>query len=215
MSNAEVALTVKTPSIILRSDVSAILPEIAAIEETDSCYLLSVLFREDIDPHILIDRSAIRTHGDADNFFIRLLQERGIPTAIFFNKMDLPGADRKGLLQQLTDTLGEGFADWYGDPAERAEAAAVLDEEVLERYLREGSLLDSDFCRLFRRGTFHPCCFGSALQGEGIDELLGMLGKLLDDQTADIIPADACGEKAERKSAEESFGAYCYKVLYN
>ena len=148
-------------------------------------------------------------------YLFRLLQERGIPTAIFFNKMDLPGADRKGLLQQLTDTLGEGFADWYGDPAERAEAAAVLDEEVLERYLREGSLLDSDFCRLFRRGTFHPCCFGSALQGEGIDELLGMLGKLLDDQTADIIPADACGEKAERKSAEESFGAYCYKVLYD
>lgn len=58
-----------------------------------------------------------------------LLEERGIPTFIFVNKMDLVSADRARVLAQLQDRLSAGCIDVDGmdDPAV-VETMAMTDE---------------------------------------------------------------------------------------
>ena len=49
-----------------------------------------------------------------------LLRQRRIPTFLFINKMDLPGADRAALLDELHAQLSDGCIDFSGDPDEHA-----------------------------------------------------------------------------------------------
>ena len=61
----------------------------------------------------------------------RLLRRYQIPTFLFINKMDLPGTDRKALLEQLTRRLGDGFVD-FGDAQDvLLENIALCDEDLL------------------------------------------------------------------------------------
>ncbi len=90
----------------------------------------------------------------------KLLRDRNIPTALFINKMDLPGADREGILSELTKALGDGFFD----PARfDSEALALCDEELLEEHLERGELSDKALDRAFspmlvRRGAEASGC---------------------------------------------------------
>ncbi len=102
----------------------------------------------------------------------RLLRERGIPTLVFINKMDLPGADRDKVLSELASVLGDGF---FVPGEEDPEALALCDEELLEETLENGALSGGAIDRAFRRGNVYPCRFGAALRLEGVAELLGDL----------------------------------------
>ena len=42
----------------------------------------------------------------------RLLRDYGVPTLLFVNKMDLPGADREAVLSELRRRLDEGCVDF-------------------------------------------------------------------------------------------------------
>ena len=100
----------------------------------------------------------------------QLLERYGVPGFLFFNKMDLPGADREEVLSQLRRRLSPGCVDFGSAALE--EDAAVCDEGVLERYLETGRLERNDLVEMIRRRQVFPCFFGSALKLEGVDALL-------------------------------------------
>ncbi|MBQ2329792.1 MAG: TetM/TetW/TetO/TetS family tetracycline resistance ribosomal protection protein, partial [Oscillospiraceae bacterium] len=100
-----------------------------------------------------------------------VLRRFDVPTVIFVNKMDLPGADRAKILRALSEGLSPACADFGEDIY---EAAAMADEEAMEKYLA-GKLTDSDVARLVGERRLFPVAFGSALHGEGVDKLLRIL----------------------------------------
>ncbi len=102
----------------------------------------------------------------------KLLRERDIPTLLFINKMDLPGADRARILSDLRFRLGDGVFE-PGDVD--SESLALCDEELLEEHLERGGLSDAALDGAFRRGHIYPCCFGAALKLEGVEEFLTLL----------------------------------------
>ena len=100
-----------------------------------------------------------------------VLRRFDVPTVIFVNKMDLPGADRAKIMRTLSEGLSPACADFGEDIY---EAAAMADEEAMEKYLA-GKLTDSDVARLVGERRLFPVAFGSALHGEGVDKLLRIL----------------------------------------
>ena len=77
----------------------------------------------------------------------RLLTRQGIPTFLFINKMDLDGADRNALLQELKSRLDSGCVDFTSTDT-MAEELAVCDEGLLEQYLETGMVDDSQIAQL-------------------------------------------------------------------
>ena len=122
----------------------------------------------------------------------KLLRRRNIPTLLFLNKMDLPGADRAGLLALLNRELGDGFFDFERpDP----ENLAMCDESLMEEYLETGSLREPSIAAAIARCSLFPCWFGAALKLEGVEEFLHGL--------------ERCAPSAP---AGESFGAKVFKI---
>ena len=90
----------------------------------------------------------------------RLLTRQGIPTFLFINKMDLDGADRNALLQELKSRLDSGCVDFTSTDT-MAEELAVCDEGLLEQYLETGMVDDSQIAQLVAERKAFPCYFGS------------------------------------------------------
>ena len=125
----------------------------------------------------------------------KLLMKYEVPVFIFVNKMDLTGADREHVLDGLRKKLSPFCTDFSGDIS---EAAAVCSEELMEKYLSEGELSDSDIARAVSERQLFPCMFGSALKMDGVDTFLGILDRFT----------------VEPKRREE-FGAKVYKISYD
>ena len=102
----------------------------------------------------------------------KLLERYGVPTFLFVNKMDLNGADRSALLEQLQSRLDGGCVDFDADRAARDEAIAMCDEEAMEAFLEDGSVPEETVCRLVAQRKVFPCWFGAALKLEGVEEFL-------------------------------------------
>ncbi len=98
----------------------------------------------------------------------RLLKRYGVPTFIFVTKMDLPDVDRAALMAELKKRLSGGCVDLCAE--NRDEEIAVLDEQLLERYLEEGTVEEGAITRLVRQRMLYPCYFGSGLKLEGVEE---------------------------------------------
>ncbi len=105
----------------------------------------------------------------------KLLERYNIPTFVFVNKMDLAGADRGAVLDQLQRQLSSGCVDFSAEAAQRDEATALCDEEAMEAFLEEGCLADERLTDLIARRRVFPCWFGSALKLEGVAEFLAGL----------------------------------------
>ncbi len=103
----------------------------------------------------------------------RLLDRYRVPTFIFVNKMDLPGADREGLMAELKKRLSPGCADFFG--TDWMEQAATESEEALDAFLSEGKVPSALARPLITERKLFPCLFGSALRLEGIETLLNTL----------------------------------------
>ena len=101
----------------------------------------------------------------------KLLERYQVPVFLFINKMDLAGADRAALLEQLKGQLDEGCADFADKPG-LYEQAALCDEGLLEDYLETGSVPGAALTALIARRKLFPCWFGSALKLEGVAEFL-------------------------------------------
>ncbi len=125
----------------------------------------------------------------------RLLEHYAVPTFLFVNKMDLPGADRGRLLRQLQEQLSPGCQDFGLSRPEIEENAAMLDEGLLENYLESGTVTPGNLRGLIAGRRLFPCCFGAALKLDGVAALLDLLDEL-----------------APEPPAGPDFGARVYKI---
>ena len=125
----------------------------------------------------------------------KLLEQYHVPTFLFINKMDLPGAEKEALLQQLQTRLSPGCLDFTASRGEIDEQAALCDEALLESYLESGCVTDGNLKGLIAARRIFPCCFGAALKREGIGKFLEIL--------------DTFAPQATQTS---DFGAMVYKI---
>ncbi len=105
----------------------------------------------------------------------RLLRSYGIPTFIFVTKMDLAGANRARVLEDIQTHLGDKcmVLGASSDP----EELAMLDEELLDRYMDSGEVTEGDIARLVAKRVLVPVYFGSGLRHEGIEAFLDALDR--------------------------------------
>ncbi|OIV38065.1 GTP-binding protein [Mangrovactinospora gilvigrisea] len=120
---------------------------------------------------------------------MRTLRRMRLPTLLFANKTDRPGARRDGLIADIRRLLVPHPAP-LDDPAALAEALAEHDEALLadlvEGRTPEPARLAKLLAEQTAAGLVHPLCFGSALTGDGIPRLL--------DAVAELLPAAAPGD---------------------
>lgn len=120
----------------------------------------------------------------------QLLRRYHVPTFLFLNKMDLPGADKPWLLADAKANLSEFCADMSD-----IESIALTSEPLLEQYLSQNRLDDALIAEAIRQERLFPCYFGSALKLEGVDQLLEALERFV---APAVYPPD--------------FGARVYKI---
>lgn len=105
-----------------------------------------------------------------------LLARYRVPTFVFVNKMDLPGADRAVRLRELRGRFGDGCVDFGPDAeADRAEALAMASETLMAEVLADGAPREADVITAIARREVFPCLFGAALRLDGVDDLLAAL----------------------------------------
>lgn len=107
----------------------------------------------------------------------QLLARRHIPTFLFINKMDLPGADRAVLMADLQTQLSDGCIDFSDTPDALYEALATTDEDLLDRYLSGEMPTDAQIAGLIEARRVFPCFFGAALPLDGVQEFLDGLAR--------------------------------------
>ena len=123
-----------------------------------------------LDCAILVVSAADGVQGHTETLW-QLLEEAGVPVFLFVNKMDQPNEGKAAILKQLEGRLGHGFVD-MADPDARGEGAALCSEELMERYLSGEEFTQEELAALVVQRQLFPVYFGSALQVEGVEELL-------------------------------------------
>ena len=122
----------------------------------------------------------------------KLLQKYEIPVFLFVNKMDLEGADRAQILEELQSSLSAGCLD-FEDLEE--EQAAMCEEGLLEEYLETGHISVPSMRNSISNRKIFPCYFGSALRMSGVEGFL-----------------DGIVQFTEKPSYSQQFGARIYKI---
>ena len=122
-----------------------------------------------------------------------LLQRYNVPTFIFINKMDLPGADRHKLMNTLQAKLDSSCLDV--EAPDFSEQAAMCDEALLDQFLENGTVTAPQLAQLVSHRKLFPCIFGAALHLQGVELLLDVIDRF-----------------ATPKSYPAAFGARVYKI---
>ncbi|MDY2618566.1 MAG: translation factor GTPase family protein [Oscillospiraceae bacterium] len=104
-----------------------------------------------------------------------LLERYRVPTFLFINKMDLPGAERTEVLKDLKKRLSDACIPFDTRSAEENEELAMCSEELMGEFLESGALSDPALARAIAQRKLFPCFFGSALRLEGVDAFLEAL----------------------------------------
>lgn len=160
---------------------------------------------------------------------MRALQRLRIPTLLFVNKIDRPGAGYERVLGEISARLTTGavpmgrvfelgsraatFIPWLADDAGfRAtliDALAERDDALLAAYLEDEAAVTDTRLRdalaaQTKRAQIRPVFFGSAITGAGVDALMSGLVELLPVAVADADGPVAGGIfKIERGPAGE------------
>lgn len=124
----------------------------------------------------------------------KLLEKHEIPTVIFINKMDLSFRKREDLMHVLRENFGNGCVD-FGDGKNFFDDLSLASEKLTEAMLEKEVIEDDDIARAVVAREIFPCYFGTALETEGVEELLNGIGDYID------MP--------DRK---EGFGARIFKI---
>ena len=148
-----------------------------------------------LDLAILVVSAADGVQGHTQTLW-RLLADYGVPTFIFVNKMDQPGADQEALLADIHRHLSDSCVDFTLEEEARLDQLAMCSEEAMESYLETGEIPAQVIRQMIRDRQVFPCFFGSALKLTGIDTLLAGLGKW-------ALPGDY----------GEAFGARVFKIF--
>ena len=147
-----------------------------------------------LDYAVLVISGADGVQGHTQTLW-RLLARYEVPTFIFVNKMDQNGTDRRALMEEIRQRLGDSCIDFSEEADARNENLAMCDEKVLEAYLEKGTVTDEQVRRMITGRKVFPCFFGSALKLTGVQELLEGIAKW-----------------TEEKQYPETFGARVFKI---
>ncbi|MFD3401816.1 GTP-binding protein [Kribbella sp. NPDC058693] len=150
---------------------------------------------------------------------MRTLQRLRIPTLIFVNKLDRPGAQYDGVLRQIATKLTPaivpmGEATHLGTPEAAfkpivqedalLEVLTEQDDDLLERYVDgEPLALHEAFTAQTHQARVHPVYFGSAITGAGTEALTDGIRDLLPRARTDGSQLDGSVFKVERGPAGE------------
>ena len=136
-----------------------------------------------LDAAILVVSAPDGVQGHTEALW-RLLARYRIPVFLFINKTDLPCRPRAAIMEELTAKLSAGCMDFSAPEGEAFyEQAALVSEQALEQYLKNGILTDDQLSALIAGRELFPCFFGSALRGEGVSKLLAALKRYAPDKT--------------------------------
>lgn len=100
----------------------------------------------------------------------KLLARYRVPTFVFVNKMDLPGADAAVRLRELRGRFGDGCVDFSAVPD--PEALALCSEPLMNEVLENGEASPETVVTAIVRRQVFPVFFGAALRLDGLDGLL-------------------------------------------
>lgn len=109
----------------------------------------------------------VQSHTDT---LWKLLKRYEIPTFIFVNKMDMDGADKDAVFQNIRKKLDGDCVDFSS--GDRDEQIAMADERLLDTYLDSGMVEVEDIIEAILDRKIFPCFWGSALKLSGVQELL-------------------------------------------
>jgi ribosomal protection tetracycline resistance protein len=142
--------------------------------------------------------SAVEGVQPQTRVLMRALRRLRIPTLLFVNKLDRAGADFDRVVHDIADRLTTKVVVPGGD----IEALAEHDDELLAAYLEDHVAPEHARAALAeqsRQALVHPVLRGSAIRGEGVDELSAALGELLPSAPVDADgPLSATVFKIER-----------------
>lgn len=139
-----------------------------------------------LDYAILVVSGAEGVQGHTGTLF-KLLERYQVPVFIFVNKMDRSTRDSRDIMAELTEELAAECVEF--SPDFNIEDAAACDEILMERYLSTSQLTDGEIAAAVGRRRLFPVYFGSALHGDGIDELMTGLRRFTQEPR---YPADFC-----------------------
>ncbi|MFP3388106.1 GTP-binding protein [Brevibacillus sp. SIMBA_040] len=149
---------------------------------------------------VILVVSAVEGVQAQTKILFSVLRKMGLPTILFVNKIDRPGAQSEMVIELIREKLTpnafplcqvehagmknasivEHRFDWAVDPdfMERCiELAAAHDEQVLEAYVNGDAITEEQvketFGKQVRQANIYPVYFGSAMTGVGVSGLLG------------------------------------------
>lgn len=125
-----------------------------------------------------------------------MLLRKKIPTFVFINKIDLTGADKGRVIEELKSTFDANFVDFSDSDKESfLENAALCDEALMQEYLSDGKISDEKISDAIQSGNIYPCFCGSALKNKGVEEFF-----------------DAFLRLTKQKAPMTDFGARIFKI---
>ena len=125
-----------------------------------------------LDYAILVISATDGIQGHTETLW-RLLTRYNVPTILFINKMDAPGANTTHTLNQLKHRFHDGCIDFTTPAlADTMESIAMQSEQAMDEYLSAGTVTTATIRNMIERRELFPCFFGSALKMEGIDEFI-------------------------------------------
>lgn len=122
-----------------------------------------------LDYAILVINGVDGVQSHTDTLW-KLLKRYEIPTFIFVNKMDMDGADKDAVFQNIRKKLDGDCVDFSS--GDRDEQIAMADERLLDTYLDSGMVEVEDIIEAILNRKIFPCFWGSALKLSGVQELL-------------------------------------------
>lgn len=124
-----------------------------------------------LDYAILVINGVDGVQSHTDTLW-KLLKRYEIPTFIFVNKMDMDGADKDAVFQNIRKKLDGDCVDFSS--GDRDEQIAMADERLLDTYLDSGmvEVEVEDIIEAILDRKIFPCFWGSALKLSGVQELL-------------------------------------------
>ena len=146
-----------------------------------------------LDGAVLVVSGTDGVQGHTETLW-KLLESYQIPTFIFINKMDMPGADERKLMVEIKEKLSGNCVHMASSEAGE-QIALCGDDDTLNHFLEAGSVAEKDVLSFVAARRLFPCYFGSALRMSGIEDLL-----------------DGLRTYGPRPVYPERFGAVVYKI---